>query len=62
MLCHMRLHYIFRLVTRMYHSRLVSSPDKTEVGGSSPPMRTMLPWTADPLMTTGGDRLVNRLW
>ena len=30
--------------------------------GSEPSSGTMLPWTADPLMTTGGDRLVNRLW
>ena len=30
--------------------------------GSSPFIRTRLPWIADPLMATGGDRLVNRLW
>ena len=36
--------------------------DNRKVGGSNPPADTMLPWTADPLMTTGGDRLVNRLW
>ena len=29
--------------------------------GSSPVSDTTLPWSADPLMTTGGDRLVNRL-
>ena len=40
----------------------VHSADNREVGGSNPPVPTMLPWDADPLMTTGGDRLVNRLW
>ena len=34
--------------------------DNRKVGGSNPPADTMLPWTADPLITTGGDRLVNR--
>ena len=41
---------------------VVHSADNRKVTGSSPVTDTMLPWTADPLMTTGGDRLVNRLW
>ena len=36
--------------------------DTSAVVGSTPTTSTMLPWAADPLMTTGGDRLVNRLW
>ena len=34
---------------QMYHSRLVSSPDKTEVVGPSPTICTKLAWTAGPL-------------
>ena len=36
--------------------------DNRKVGGSRPPADTTLPWTADPLITTGGDGLVSLLW
>ena len=35
--------------------------DTSAVVGSTPTISTMLPWDADPLITTGGDRLENRL-